>query len=183
MDKLLSRCLIFAALFLASGAVQAQPLARDDAPATQDIFAQRILAAHNAERAHAGSPPLVWNQSLADDAAVHAKYLARTGTFEHAEQAIGDKAQGENLWMGTTDIYSAEEMVKLWVDEKKDFKPGKFPAVSATGNWFDIGHYTQLIWPGTTSIGCSIQSGGGDDYLVCRYFPAGNVMGEQLGVK
>ena len=56
------------------------------------------------------------------------------------------------------------------------FRPARFSDVSTTGNWADVGHYTQMIWPGTQRIGCAIAKAARSDVLVCRYWPAGNVM-------
>ena len=55
-------------------------------------------------------------------------------------------------------------MVGSWIDEKRAFRPGVFPNVSRTGNWDDVAHYTQLIWKGTTRVGCAIQPAGRWDY-------------------
>jgi hypothetical protein len=69
-------------------------------------------------------------------------------------------------------------MVDGWIEERKDYVPGRFPDVSRTGQWGDVGHYTQLIWSKTTSVGCAIATGADDDVLVCRYSPPGNFVGE-----
>jgi hypothetical protein len=61
------------------------------------------------------------------------------------------------------------------------FQRGVFPAVSRTGNWEDVGHYTQIVWPTTTRVGCAIASTSRTDYLVCRYSPAGNIDGRPIG--
>jgi hypothetical protein len=49
------------------------------------------------------------------------------------------------------------------------------PDFSRTGRWQDAGHYAQMVWRGTTRIGCGLAHGQGQEYLVCRYSPAGNV--------
>jgi Cysteine-rich secretory protein family len=160
------------ALALAVGAPLARPAA------AQPSFDVRILTAHNLERERVGVKPLVWSQKLAADAAIWARHLAATNSFDHApDRAEGDE-QGENLWMGTAGAYSPEDMVKSWVDERKIFRLGLFPNVSTTGNWIDVGHYTQLIWYNTTTVGCARVTNHSDDFLVCRYGPPGNWMGE-----
>lgn len=141
-------------------------------------MATRMLAAHNAARAAVGSAPLVWNDALAGDARDWAVHLAKTGTFEHASRPAGKTAQSENLWTGTASAYSYEEMIAAWVDEKRFYRRGVFPDVSTTGKWQDVGHYTQLIWHGTTDVGCAIATAGGEDTLVCRYSPTGNWVGQ-----
>jgi hypothetical protein len=143
-------------------------------------FAGRLLAAHNAERDRAGLPPLAWSSKLAQDAQTWALNLSRKGALQHAS---GDERRwmGENLWMGSAGYYSAEDMVGGFLSERAKFRSGVFPQVSRTGNWADVGHYTQIIWPATTEVGCSVAKGGAHDFLVCRYNPAGNVIGHKVG--
>lgn len=147
------------------------------APAAAADFPARVLAVHNAERARLKIAPLVWDEALARDAAGWAQELARKRRFEHSHQRGG---QGENLWMGTSGAFTPEFMVGRFVAERRAFRPGRFPDVSRSGNWAEVGHYTQLIWPGTQKLGCALASGGGQDVLVCRYWPAGNIMGQQV---
>jgi len=71
-------------------------------------------------------------------------------------------------------------MVGGWIAERAMFRPGVFPHVSTTGNWADVSHYTQLIWKGTTRVGCAIQPAGNWEYLICRYSPPGNIDGKYL---
>lgn len=140
----------------------------------------RLLGAHNRERASAGVPALSWRSDLAASAKQWADHLARTGRFEHFDgEAQASGPEGENLWAGTRSAYSAEEMIGLWVDEKKHFKPGVFPENSTTGSIADVGHYTQVMWRSSASVGCALSSGRMEDILVCRYSDAGNVRGQQ----
>ncbi len=141
---------------------------------------QRVLAAHNRERAALGVPDLAWNEDLARDAAGWAAHLAQTGAFEHSPDDPDDPhPQGENLWAGTRDYYGPETMVGGWIAEKADFKPGVFPNVSRTGDWDDVGHYTQVAWRSTGQVGCALARGAQEDVLVCRYAEGGNVDGER----
>lgn len=141
-------------------------------------FAERLLAAHNAERERRGVPRFEWSARLAAQAQVWAATLARSNRFEHAADRSG---AGENLWMGSAGRYTPEAMIDGFVSEGRHFRPGRFPNVSRTGNWLDIGHYTQLIWPDTREVGCAVSSGADSDILVCRYFPAGNMVGQKVG--
>jgi uncharacterized protein YkwD len=152
------------------------PIAIPTASALPANLNQRLLAAHNRERASLGMTALIWSEALSKDAAVWAKHLADTDTFDHAPSGTGKDDQGENLWMGTRGAYSAEDMVGTWIAEKSLFKNGRFPNVSTTGNWADVGHYTQLIWHNTSAVGCSVVANRKDEYLVCRYGPPGNWM-------
>lgn len=141
---------------------------------------QRLLAAHNRERAALGVPALAWSDGLAHDAAGWAEQLARAGAFEHSPDDPADPdPQGENLWAGTRGSYGPEAMVGGWIEEKTNFKPGVFPDVSRTGNWDDVGHYTQVAWRATGEVGCAVARGAAEDVLVCRYAAGGNVEGER----
>ena len=142
-------------------------------------FPGRILAAHNSERARAGVTPLVWDDALGTAAAAYATQMAMTGRFAHSDRSLR-RGTGENLWMGTHKAFSGEAMVGGWASEKRFFTPGVFPNNSRTGDWEDVGHYTQIIWADTDRVGCGIRSSAEDDYLVCRYAQAGNVMGENV---
>ena len=143
-------------------------------PVAPSSFEARLLAAHNAERSRLGQLALVWNTQLADDARKWAQTLAKNGSFEHEQQS----REGENLWAGTKANYSAEEMVGGWIEEKQYFKAGIFPKVSTSGNWSDVGHYTQLIWYNTARVGCAVAQSTDEDILVCRYDPPGNWIGQ-----
>ena len=156
-----------AMLFAAPAQVAAAPGSFDDL----------LLAAQNAERQRIGQPELVWSEGLAAQAQLWANSLARRGSFEHSS---GGSGQGENLWMGTSGAFSPEQMIGGFISEARLFRPGRFPYVSRTGNWADVGHYSQIIWPGTREVGCALARGRDNDVLVCRYWPAGNVMGQQV---
>lgn len=142
-------------------------------------FAAELLDAHNQARAEFGTPDLEWDDGLAKQARQWAEVLAAEGRMRHASQSERVGA-GENLWMGSAGAYSASFMVNAFVDEKRDFRPGKFPQVSRTGNWRDVGHFTQVVWQGTSHVGCAVVRNERDDFLVCRYWPAGNTYGVEI---
>jgi hypothetical protein len=68
----------------------------------------------------------------------------------------------------------------MWGDEKQFFRNGVFPNVSTTGNWIQVGHYTQLVWRDTKEVGGGLATGHGADFLVCNYDPPGNWLGAQV---
>ena len=81
--------------------------------------------------------------------------------------------------MGSEGAYSYVEMVALWVAEKRYFTNRPMPDISRTGRWQDVGHYSSDRVAQTTRVGCGLATGGGQDYLVCRYSPPGNVFGQK----
>lgn len=139
----------------------------------------RVLAIQNQERSALRLSKLTWDPRLADAARGYAAELASTDRWTHSEPETR-QGQGENLWMGTRGAFDVDEMVGGWLAEKSKFHAGTFPSVSTSGNWEDVGHYTQIIWHGDRRVGCAIDSSATYDYLVCRYAQPGNVMGEAV---
>ncbi|MBO9500037.1 MAG: SCP-like extracellular [Novosphingobium sp.] len=140
-------------------------------------FDDRILATHNAERARLGIGPLAWSPTLAAQAQQWAAHLSTLPALEHDNSL---EIEGENLWRGSKGAYTPEDMVTLWIDEQVAFRNGVFPDVSKSGQWEDVGHYTQVIWRTTATVGCALTTAGGEDeVLVCRYNEGGNIEGEK----
>lgn len=143
-------------------------------PATSgpaDPALRAILDAHTARRADHCAPPLAWSDALAQQSQRWAEHLASSGCqLEHS-----DTAYGENLAAGTSGTLSPEEVVGMWYREidQYSFRRGGFS--------MDTGHFTQLVWVGSTSLGCAMTTCGGMDVWVCNYDPPGNVDGEYEG--
>jgi len=145
-------------------------------------LAERLLAAQNQARSAVGAPPLQWDATLAAHAAAYGPVLASLGRLVHSPRE-GRPTERENLaraWHGTM---SPEDMVGMWTNERQMLMPGSylFPGMSRTGSWEDIGHYTQMVWPTTTHVGCAIYPADWD-YLICRYSPPGNKDGKPMFV-
>src|SRR6185369_16950939 len=176
-------------LALASPASAGDPLAPLPAPAAPapvdprfpgatGELAGRLLAAHNRERALVGHPPLAWDPYLAASAASYGPALASLGRLVHSprETRPGQRENLAKAWHGTL---TPEQLVDLWSREKRMLQPGLFPAVSRTGQWEDVAHYTQMVWPTTTRVGCAVFAADWD-YLICRYSPPGNIDGKPV---
>ena len=172
------RIVLAASALLALSAGAARPVQSASYAYGSATVAARLLAVHNVERAQLGVAPLRWDPRLAASAGSYGPTLARIGGLRHSPGA-GGSGQLENLWMGTRGTYSPEQMVGYWIAEKRHYRNGTFPNVSRTGNWSDVAHYTQVVWRGTTHVGCAIYPSVYWDYLICRYSPAGNVEGRR----
>lgn len=140
--------------------------------------AARLLRVHNEERRRLGLRALRWNRELERDAKQWAHHLSRRGMLQHADYRTLENT-GENLWMGTSGRWPVESMVGAFISEKRHYRHGTFPDISHTGNWADVGHYTQIVWRETQEVGCALATARGNDVLVCRYWPAGNVVGRR----
>ncbi|KAL2896886.1 Pathogenesis-related protein 1 [Bienertia sinuspersici] len=72
--------------------------------------------------------------------------------------------------MSTRDLSSTKE-VEMWVGEKPSYD-------IANNNYKKMcGHYTQIAWTGTRSIGCAkVRCQNGGTFIVSNYYPPRNVV-------
>ncbi len=152
---------------------------RPTPPRDANLLRRDMLDAHNRARGELGLAPLAWSPGLAVAAARHARELARRGRLFHAEQPAGRAGQGENLFSGTRGGYAYDEMVRYWLAERRQFRNAPSPRFSRTGRWQDAAHYVQIVWRDTTEVGCAMEPGQAEDFLVCRYSPRGEVRGRR----
>ena len=153
-----------------------QVIPADDGRPSNDLE-RRLLEAHNVERARVRAGFLIWSEVLEVEAREWAEDLIASDRFAHDPRPHG---HGENLWMGWGDrVFQPEDMVGGWIAERRLYRAGVFPNVSRTGDWVAVGHYTQLIWRGTTHVGCAVAARGDRSILACRYSPPGNVDGQR----
>ena len=77
--------------------------------------------------------------------------------------------------------YVKGAITSQWYGEIKDFT-SLFGQKDIGGSIFEsVGHFTQLMWKGTTEVGCAVQfcpsgtifNGMDSWYTVCNYFPPG----------
>lgn len=125
----------------------------------QDL--EPVLAFHNAVRANYSAQPLEWNNTLA----VYAQnyVLSKNCVFEHSGGPYG-----ENLALAG----SALDGASMWANEAKDYDY-RNPQFSES-----TGHFTQMVWANTTQLGCGTAMCDNSVYLVCEYYPRGNMAGE-----
>ncbi len=138
------------------------------APAAGTTDAQRLIAAHNQVRAQHCAAPLTWSPKLAAVAQQWANSLREQGCkFGHSGGQYG-----ENLAAGTTGAMSPEAVVAMWYDEVKGY------SFQQPGFSMQTGHFTQVVWRGTTQVGCGLAQCKGNDIWVCEYDPPGNWEGQ-----
>jgi uncharacterized protein YkwD len=154
--------------FEASASAPAEPVAMGGGASATKTIAERFVAAHNAVRAKHCAAPLTWSPKLAAVAQKWADTLRDKGcAFGHSGGQYG-----ENLAAGTEGVLDPEATVKMWYDEiaKYRFPDGGFS--------METGHFTQVVWRGTTQVGCGHSQCKGNDIWVCNYDPAGNWDGQ-----
>ena len=164
---------LLALLVLASSKFSGLEILQDD---TEPANMRGMTERHNYWRAELGLPKLKWSNKLATVAQNWANNLkARGCKMEHSTTRFG-----ENLywsWSSKGKKRSPQEAVDAWASEKKDFN---FEKLECNKAWYVCGHYTQLIWENTQSMGCAVAyCKDGSEVWVCNYEPAGNVVGQK----
>jgi uncharacterized protein YkwD len=128
-----------------------------------------MLSDHNSFRAQHGASSMTWNNEMAGKA----QQWANGCVFKHSGGTLGPF--GENLAAGTGSSYSADTGFGQWTAEQSQYDPNN-PVPS---------HFTQVVWKASVQLGCAVSEcndllGAGTGvakYLVCEYFPQGNVIG------
>ncbi|KAK2040934.1 PR-1-like protein [Colletotrichum somersetense] len=148
-------------------------------PPTSGLTAdqQKALDLHNSYRAEVGNGPLTWDEELVNSAQAWANNLAEKNSFYHDPSPGG---QGENLYMvtgSTSNELVDASAVQSWLDEKSKYNNQPITD-KGSPNFQNYGHYTQAIWKGTYKLGIATASSGSTTYVVARYSPPGNYIGQ-----
>ena len=142
------------------------------------------LKVHNDARIEVGVGPLTWSEELEKEALNYAKYLARRDIFKHSKTTNN----GENLAMfyesvtfdgKTTYTYSLTPLYDSSIEWYNEISHYKYSKIRRFRIGPKVGHYTQMIWKDTKKVGiASAISKNGKVYIVARYYPRGNFLGE-----
>jgi pathogenesis-related protein 1 len=173
---------------LASPAFAGEPAVRVVHPSRLTAGEIReVMSRHNEVRHGVGVPPLTWSPELAEFAQAWADEIARTGKFEHRprEGEFANLLYGENLAAGFGPGYGVATAVEHWRAEEAEYVSGTpVPELPEDFAQFKAGHYTQMVWRDTRSIGVGkavIQTGdmAGWTVYVANYDPPGNAGGRK----
>ncbi|KAI8955660.1 CAP domain-containing protein [Xylaria longipes] len=148
--------------------VTAAPSIPSEVPQFVDnaAFTSAILNSTNFYRGEHNASAVVWNETLESFAS---DYLGSDAVGDDCEFAHSGGPYGENLALGYP---NATASVEGWGNERGEYDYDK-PGFSE-----ETGHFTQLVWKNTTDVGCGRKLCGEKGwYLVCEYWPRGNVIG------
>lgn len=148
------------------------PPAADPGAGELTTWQKEMLDAHNVLRAQHCSPEMTWDAEVAQSAQAWADRCQ----WEHA-QGTG---LGENLAAAAGSVRTPKQTTDGWYSEIAQYN------FAAPGFSFGTGHFTQVVWKGSTRLGCamaicpatSISPDWGAwptaQFVVCRYAPQGN---------
>lgn len=129
---------------------------------------RQFVIAHNKLRAKYNLKPVKWSRTLAR--------FARRLAYKHVNDCemkhSTDSPYGENLFWSLRDHWKPRDVVRIWGDEYKFYDPKTNECINNNM----CGHYTQIVWHTTTSIGCArVTCHNSKGFLYqCSYNPPGN---------
>ncbi|KNA09345.1 hypothetical protein SOVF_154280 [Spinacia oleracea] len=131
---------------------------------------KQFLEVHNAARTQVGAPPLKWNTTLTTFAQNFADKVKQT--CDNTVKSGGP--YGENTAAGYG-AFTTVDAVNQWVGEKQNYDHNSNVCLKGK----ECKHYKQVVWKDSLSVGCaSITCGAGWPFVVCEYYPPGNVPGK-----
>ncbi|KAH8701425.1 CAP domain-containing protein [Phaeosphaeriaceae sp. PMI808] len=135
-----------------------------------------VLYHHNAARANHNAAPLVWDTVCE----TNARQAAERCKLDHYIPT--GAGQGQNIFATPGEAYNVTAgITESWYKDELGPMAPFFGQNSISDNvFYSVGHLTQIVWKGTTMVGCvSIDCGRGpiSKLTVCNYAPAGNIPG------
>jgi uncharacterized protein YkwD len=154
-------------------------------------YRNAILYHHNQARANHGAGELTWCTDCVDAA------LTTAQTCEFVHSIPDGVQQGQNLFTVSGDFFNVTAgITESWYKSEFAAMAGHYGEASLSDSVFhQVGHLTQVLWKGTTTVGCvsldcgdrmivNGQSSNLNKFTVCNYFPQGNIRtlyGENVG--
>ncbi|CEJ82075.1 hypothetical protein VHEMI02166 [[Torrubiella] hemipterigena] len=159
-----SQIIAAAALFAGSAVATPKPAASTPKPieAPNGNFTDEMLKGHHFYRSQHSAKDLKWSTKLAG----LAQKKINSCKFEH-----DDEPYGENLAYNSEKTWAS--FINQWGGERTQYDFNR-----PTGYSDDTGHFTQLVWKDTTSLGCGYTKCSYGVLVSCFYDPQGNIEGD-----
>jgi hypothetical protein len=147
------------------------------ASSATSAWQQAVLDAHNPHRLNHTAPPFTWNNTLTAFAAE----IAASCVYAHSRSA-GDGNYGQNIGAGAPDSDTPKMINDQMYNDEMMYYPG-YGAEPDMTNFETWGHFSQIVWRDTVSVGCAVQhcpnglgnvgSNTSPYFTVCNYYPSG----------
>ncbi|KAJ5154897.1 Allergen V5/Tpx-1-related protein [Penicillium coprophilum] len=153
------------------------------APSAGSSYQESILHYHNIHRSAHSVDALTWSTDL-EEAANTVASSCSYGHDTSVKSASG--AYGQNIAYGYDKPDVGEKIISdmMYTQEAPNFEGLYGQASPDMSNFASWGHFSQIVWKGTTQVGCATVScpdlknvGGPAPYTVCNYGSPGNVDG------
>jgi len=157
-------------------------------------FKVDIVDSHNVVRKRVGIRSLKWNEGLELIAARRVQLLVDGGCYiQHSPlhtrwEESGFQYIGENLYKVINMVPTGVDVADAWYAEISDYRYGKVgdactkKCLHRSSPPCTLGHFTQLMWSGSSDIGCARAECPGTPQrtfiVVCNYGEGGNIVGE-----
>ncbi|GIZ46348.1 hypothetical protein CKM354_000947600 [Cercospora kikuchii] len=141
---------------------------------------------HNIHRANHSAPALVWSEELA----ATAQKIANTCVYEHNTEMDGG-GYGQNIAAGVSRDNISAVITDLFYNAEEpaySLATGGYQSEPDMSNFHVWGHFSQIVWCGTTEVGCATSddcgtlgntgSGVQPYFTVCNYRGPGNYAGK-----
>ncbi|KAJ5314153.1 uncharacterized protein N7443_001037 [Penicillium atrosanguineum] len=148
-----------------------------------NAYQQAVLYNHNIHRSNHSAPSVDWSADLETSA----RALAAKCVYEH-DTSIDGGGYGQNIGYGVESSQVGVMLTNLMYNDEIEYFPTPYgesdPSMTDFEKW---GHFSQIIWKGTTHVGCAtvvcdglgnVDSSSSLPFTVCNYSPAGNYAGE-----
>lgn len=146
-------------------------------------YEKSCLSSHNNIRAKHGVPSLSWDPQLASIA----RQIATSCSFRH-QMRVSNIEYGQNIGAGAP-ASEIENLIntEFYAKELDIFKSEFGKPQPNMGNFAAWGHFTQIVWKDTGSLGCYTADCSGSGlagtnaspyFTVCNYLKPGNFAGE-----
>ncbi|KAK6425377.1 hypothetical protein LTR95_016272 [Oleoguttula sp. CCFEE 5521] len=167
------------------------PAAASAYSATPTDYAGKVVLHHNLHRANHSAPALEWSQSLADTASK----IAQSCVYAHNVD-MDNGGYGQNIAAGVKGDDVTSVITDLFYNGEVGYYNNLYGQSQPDMTNFHLwGHFSQIVWKGTTSVGCATQDctgkkwvdGDGNDltaqhispyFTVCNYKSPGNYANE-----
>ncbi|KAL4934650.1 CAP domain-containing protein [Aspergillus undulatus] len=146
-------------------------------------YQSKVLFSHNVHRANHSSPDVAWSSDLQASAQV----LASRCVYEH-DTSINGGGYGQNIGYGTSADEVGVMISNLMYNDEMGYYENLYGEATPDMTLFEKwGHFSQIVWKGTTEVGCAtvscpslgnVDSATAVPFTVCNYSPAGNYDGE-----
>lgn len=142
-----------------------------------------MLLAHNVHRANHSAADLTYSDELAGVA----QQIASSCVYAHdttVQSTTGNGVYGQNIAAGLTADEVTDVITNLWYNNEVNAYAPYYGQANPGGNFNDYGHFTQIVWQGTTVVGCATQDCSAQGlanvgsnvppyFTVCNYYEAG----------